>query len=567
MRQIQNLENSGGQDQTLSISSATVTADDFTTLDKSSGVDYYEILVLDDNVIVSLTGEDPPFEFVWQAGEKDTLSKATFLACSWTRQTTDARIVVVPCKEKEGGLSCVSKQQILEAENLDTIYAKIQDIVDIKDIQFDLTNTSDPAEGELNWNSDDGTLQVGLSGGVVNLQIGSEIVVKGKATGSAIANGEVVYISGASGTNPEFSLANATTISANRTLGIATEDITQNTNGYVTTFGLVRGIDTSSFSAGDQLYLDTTSGQITNSAPSYPNSAIRIGVCIVSNSDEGVIFICIRPELDQVALTRRGDSVFVPMSGITDSAFELWGTFWEQANTLSADYATDFALGNQHLYVFVDAVTTGGDIVITGVRATEESNAPISDTETLTIDTTEDQYYQTGKKWLVITNIDISSGTVTGLDYDIGAIGYIDFGNQNTAINGYRLDVRPSSANCDLSMKIQKVVDDGGGKMSFLTIENIGFESTVSDGAIVDEVRTGDDERSYTASVQLAPPNKDFVFKTLDLQTYFTVDEYTAHSTQDEGWIVSFDGVSSGSIGGGLSNIEHSTLTVYYNLV
>lgn len=69
-----------------------------------------------------------------------------------------------------------------------------------------------------------------------------------------ILNGQVVRIDGAQGNRPTFTLASASSIeTAECTIGIATHDITSGHNGYATTHGLVRDVDTRDFAAGDQL--------------------------------------------------------------------------------------------------------------------------------------------------------------------------------------------------------------------------------------------------------------------------------------------------------------------------
>jgi hypothetical protein len=119
------------------------------------------------------------------------------------------------------------------------------------------------------------------------------------------------------------------------------------------------------------------------------------------------------------------------LSGVASSTLYLTGEFREIANTQSGDYATDFGVVNQHVYIYVDDITTGGDIVITGTKVGESDGIPVAGTETITVDTTVDQYYQTDAKWLEVTNIDVASGTITGIDYDVGIIGYLDMGNRD----------------------------------------------------------------------------------------------------------------------------------------
>ena len=55
-------------------------------------------------------------------------------------------------------------------------------IDNINYLQFDLTpSDTSISEGKMVWNADDGTLNLGMPGGDVNLQLGQEIILKVKA--------------------------------------------------------------------------------------------------------------------------------------------------------------------------------------------------------------------------------------------------------------------------------------------------------------------------------------------------------------------------------------------------
>lgn len=164
-------------------------------------------------------------------------------------------------------------------------------------VQFDLTAALAAEEGLLVWNADEGTLNLGLPGGSVNLQIGQEQLIRAtNKQGVQINNGQAVFISGAAGANPFVQLANAAEITGVRTLAVATENVGNNQKGYFTTFGLVRNLNTSAFDEGDELFLDSTSGDITKNRLDYPNFRIRIGYCLRKHADEGVIFVNIQPD-------------------------------------------------------------------------------------------------------------------------------------------------------------------------------------------------------------------------------------------------------------------------------
>lgn len=147
--------------------------------------------------------------------------------------------------------------------------------------------------GRLKWNDTDGTLDLGLKGGNVTLQIGQEnvlIVKNDEAT--ALTDGEVVYVSGASGANllVKRALADSDVTSAS-TIGIVTESIGVNGQGYITTFGQVRGLNTSAFNEGDILYLSpTVAGQITNVKPTAPQHMVTVGYCTKKSAGNGEIF-------------------------------------------------------------------------------------------------------------------------------------------------------------------------------------------------------------------------------------------------------------------------------------
>jgi hypothetical protein len=184
----------------------------------------------------------------------------------------------------------------IEIDANDDLDLKDNNILNVGSIQFDITQVAPtPAEGKLVWSDTEGTLNLGMKGGDVNQQIGLELFLRAKAIGSAISNGDVVYVSGASGNNPEMSLAKADLLSTSEcTIAVATEDILENALGYYTTFGKVREIDTSSFPAGSIVYLsDSVAGALTLTPPSAPSNVIKVGIILNQNVDEGIINVCI----------------------------------------------------------------------------------------------------------------------------------------------------------------------------------------------------------------------------------------------------------------------------------
>lgn len=147
----------------------------------------------------------------------------------------------------------------------------------------------------VQWNRDDGTMDVGLYGGSV-LQVGQETMFYSKNTsGSLIANGTPVMFTGTVGASGKltFGLAVADgSVPADYMMGVTTQDIDDNAFGYVTAFGLVRGFNTTGapygevWADGDLLYFDpATPGTWTNIQPAAPN--INVPVAVVINAGGG----------------------------------------------------------------------------------------------------------------------------------------------------------------------------------------------------------------------------------------------------------------------------------------
>lgn len=162
-------------------------------------------------------------------------------------------------------------------------------------IDFPVNGPHVTQERRVQWNADDGTIDVGLFNGVV-LQVGQETHFYVKNTsGATITDGSSVMATGAVGASGKITCAPAIadgTVSGEYMLGIATQNIADNAFGYVTSFGLVRGIDTSgtpygeTWADGDLLYFNPTiAGGLTKVAPDAPK--LRAPVAIVINASSG----------------------------------------------------------------------------------------------------------------------------------------------------------------------------------------------------------------------------------------------------------------------------------------
>lgn len=149
--------------------------------------------------------------------------------------------------------------------------------------------------GQLAWNPDNNTIDLGMNANTT-LQVGQEELYYVKnQTGSDIADGTVVM---AAGTNGASGIILVTPAVANGSfpskyiIGIATEVIPDGGDGFVTSFGKVRGLDTSAFSEGDILYADpAVAGGLSNTAPIAPNNIVTVAIVINKHPSVGTIFV------------------------------------------------------------------------------------------------------------------------------------------------------------------------------------------------------------------------------------------------------------------------------------
>jgi hypothetical protein len=152
--------------------------------------------------------------------------------------------------------------------------------------------TSEVFDGEVSWDREYGTLQVGMNNGEVINPLGFKSFYRVKANQN-IAQGKVVMAVGAVG-NSEFILAQeASNIGASGELimGISAEPISAGNFGDVVAFGPVRGVDTSSFNEGAVLYFDTQStGRLTQTPPQAPNAKV-ITAFSLNQKNNGVVFV------------------------------------------------------------------------------------------------------------------------------------------------------------------------------------------------------------------------------------------------------------------------------------
>jgi hypothetical protein len=158
-----------------------------------------------------------------------------------------------------------------------------------------LSQTSSPAyaRGKLVYDTSNESLTFFNNDTNISLQIGQEEWIRvTNNSGSSIANGSAVYLNGASAGMPTIALAQSNASTTTIGAGLTTETIANGAIGYVTCIGVVHGLDTSLFTAGQIVYVSSTvAGGLTSTAPIAPNYRYRVGIVGVSSATVGTIHV------------------------------------------------------------------------------------------------------------------------------------------------------------------------------------------------------------------------------------------------------------------------------------
>ncbi len=214
-------------------------------------------------------------------------------------------------------------------------------------IDFNTGSTVTGQVARMTWNDTDGTVDIGMKGGNVTLQVGQEQlvrVVNGAGQDLLEQNYQAVRIDGVQGNRIKVNLAQAdTNINSDETLGIVTETILDNNEGFVTVGGLVRGINTTGaiqgelWSGGDILYLSPINpGQITNVKPQAPQHLLIIGYVVRAHATQGSIFVKVSNGYDIDEL----HNVNIKTGSLSYGDLLMRsGSVWSNSKVLSGSYA------------------------------------------------------------------------------------------------------------------------------------------------------------------------------------------------------------------------------------
>jgi hypothetical protein len=183
------------------------------------------------------------------------------------------------------------------ATDYDTAWS---DEITVDQINLDTTAAETlTVAGQIAWDIDVETALIQLNANTA-LHVGQETFFHVKnQTGVTITKGTAVRASGTVGSSGRILIAPFLadgTYPSQVFIGVVTEDIANGDDGFVTQFGLLKGVNTAAFADFDILYASSTvaGGYVANTAPVAPNNHVIVALVIDADAN-GSMFV--RPTL------------------------------------------------------------------------------------------------------------------------------------------------------------------------------------------------------------------------------------------------------------------------------
>jgi hypothetical protein len=223
-------------------------------------------------------------------------------------------------------------------------------------IDFDTTPTvPSPTGGTLYYDSNENALSYKpiTPSNDVTVNLGQESLVRiYNNLGVQINNGQALHITGAISGTPTVSLAIGTGGDAVQfqISGIATHDIPNGSFGFMTVFGVVRDINLTGFSIGEQVYLSqhVAGGFASYSDLFYTGRTCEVGH-VLDNSSNGKLQVTILNEIEGTIITTQENNILAANNSST-------GVFQFGGLSIDNPSGTTFSVGEVEGWI-IDNVT------------------------------------------------------------------------------------------------------------------------------------------------------------------------------------------------------------------
>jgi hypothetical protein len=226
--------------------------------------------------------------------------------------------------------------------------------LDTDKIQFNTDTNGVLLKGQVGWNDTAGTLDVAISD-TYALHIGQETYFRVRnGTGSNLFKGQAVYATGVFPDQTRLLIDKYVadgTVREVRFIGLITENISNNNNGFTTNFGYIKGLDTrgnvespiavgdETWSNGDILYVHpTVPGKLTKVEPKH---SIITAIILRVHATEGLILV--RP----TSYGHIDDIHDVNTSGVTNGQFLQYNSatdYWVPSSSGNFEFLSSSGL-------------------------------------------------------------------------------------------------------------------------------------------------------------------------------------------------------------------------------
>jgi len=247
-------------------------------------------------------------------------------------------------------------------------------------VHFEQSGGDDPTEeGAVWYNSDDHTLNLQTDVPDSILQLGQENWVRVlNNTGSDIGDGKIVYINGSQGQRATIQLTSAASEETQDIIGMTTHAIADGDQGWVTTFGLVRNLNTDvtgGDDAGATVWTSVTSGEWQTTQPDSPAHGSIVGTIVIESNGNGAIFVNPQNGFELYELHDVDNNLTATISGLyMRSNGVVWSSGYIAGNEVTYENFTS-SLSSSNIQDAIDELAINAEGAVTNNGYNTESLA------------------------------------------------------------------------------------------------------------------------------------------------------------------------------------------------
>lgn len=317
------------------------------------------------------------------------------------------------------------------------------------------------AAGKMWYDGSTGSWNLGMGGGNITQQVGEELFVYGKAS-AAITDSplQIVYQTGTVGASGVVTFGPTVSgiTDGNLIIGVATEAISLNGFGRITSFGVIHGITTNgtaygeTWADGDTIWYNPTTGNPTKTKPSAPNIKVSLGTVIKAGNGGSGSF---QVEVNHGSVLGGTDSN-VQLTSVAngnllqyDSTAQYWKNVAPSAVTGIGSLANALTIGTG-----LSGTSYNGSSAVT--VAIDSTVATLSGTQTLTNKTISGASNTLSN--IANASLTNSSVTVNGTSISLGGSATITAANPNALTIGTGLSGTSYSGSAAVTIAIDSTV-------------------------------------------------------------------------------------------------------------